>query len=102
MVSPAHAVTPNDTVYGCPSGAVCIYPRDQIYWLDPYPEAVYWSYGYHNLSNEYGDHWVVNNQTGGATVDLCDGYNGTNCVQHQNFFAGDYDLTPINSIVLNR
>lgn len=37
--------------------------------------GVYWAYGAHNLSNQYGDHYVVNNQYGGAWVELRTGNN---------------------------
>ncbi|WP_316529653.1 hypothetical protein [Kitasatospora brasiliensis] len=86
---------------GCPSGAVCVYPQDQ----DPAvsPSAVYWSYGAHNLSGQYGMHWVLNNQTGGAHAHLCRASGGGNCVY--DIPAGNgvrYDLGPINSITLDR
>ncbi len=40
---------------------------------------MYWSYGAHNLSNQYGDHYVFDNQYGGASMSLCTGYNGVGC-----------------------
>ncbi|MFJ2830021.1 hypothetical protein ACIPC1_21105 [Streptomyces sp. NPDC087263] len=86
---------------GCPSGAVCIYPQNQ----DPAvsPSNIYWAYGPHDLSNQTGRHWVLNNQTGGATADLCLNYGGTNCNYHMPSQFGAYaDLTPVNSIKLNR
>jgi hypothetical protein len=88
---------------GCPYGAVCIYgqgvePRD-----NPHPTNVYYSYGAHNLSNQLGFHWVYNNQYGGASATLCNGYNGTNCGEtFGQGTAGYRDLTPVNSITLNR
>ncbi|MEU6557104.1 hypothetical protein ABZ915_43730 [Streptomyces sp. NPDC046915] len=106
----AGASAATDAYYGCPAGAVCIYAQDpgKEPTADPDPHRItniYYSYGAHNLSNQYGYHWVANNQTGGsnATYDLCRGYNGVNCT-----FGGiprtawHDDLTPINSIVLNR
>lgn len=92
---------------GCPSGAVCIYEDGDVNHLSvAYITDTYWSYGAHNLVNQFNDHWVVNNQYGGpnATAVVCYGYNGSNC-------TGDTippgwgfveNLTPINSIVLNR
>ncbi|MFF7445637.1 MULTISPECIES: hypothetical protein [unclassified Streptomyces] len=90
------------TYYGCPYGAVCIYNTAN-------PDSgienggVYWAYGPHNLSNQYGDHYVVNNQYGGAWVELCTGYNGTGRGEAI-IFAAPYgsvqNLGPINSIVL--
>ncbi|MFE7530005.1 hypothetical protein ACFU7Y_30455 [Kitasatospora sp. NPDC057542] len=86
---------------GCPSGAVCVYPQGQ----DPAvrPSAVYWSYGAHNLSGQYGMHWVLNNQTGGAHAHLCRGSGGADCVYDLSSPKGVYyDLGPINSITLDR
>ena len=51
---------------GCPYGAVCIYnPAGEATHT---PEHVYWSYGKHQLYNEFGPHYIVNNQSGGANV----------------------------------
>ncbi|WP_147915308.1 hypothetical protein [Ruania zhangjianzhongii] len=51
---------------GCPYGAVCIYnPAGEATQT---PEHVYWSYGKHQLYNEFGPHYIVNNQSGGANV----------------------------------
>ncbi|MFJ7043093.1 hypothetical protein ACIQVC_06770 [Streptomyces sp. NPDC101112] len=86
---------------GCPSGAVCIYPQNQ----DPAvrPSNIYWAYGPHNLRNQVGWHWVLNNQTDRATADLCLGYNGQNCNYNIRAQGGVWaDLTPVNSIRLNR
>ncbi|MFE4975966.1 hypothetical protein ACFRAR_28160 [Kitasatospora sp. NPDC056651] len=86
---------------GCPSGAVCVYPQNQ----DPAasPSDVYWSYGAHRLSNQYGNHWVLNNQTGGAHARLCRGSGGTDCVYDIAAQRGVYyDLGPINSITLDQ
>lgn len=87
---------------GCPEGAVCIYPEGQ----DPAvsPSHVFWSYGPHNLSGQYGYHWVLNNQYGGAHAQLCEGYDGGGPCHHD--MAPDHgwwtDLTPVNSVVLLR
>ncbi|MER6999337.1 hypothetical protein [Streptomyces sp. NPDC000410] len=86
---------------GCPDGAVCIYPQDQ----DPAqkPSDIFYSYGAHNLSNQFGNHWVLNNQTGGATAALCTGSGGSGCGERIAADTGVYaDLTPINSITLYR
>ncbi|MFJ3220467.1 hypothetical protein ACIPLC_31660 [Kitasatospora sp. NPDC086801] len=86
---------------GCPYGAVCVYPQNQ----DPAsaPSEVYWSYGAHNLSNQYGNHWVLNNQSGGAHAHLCQGSGGGSCVYDIPAQKGVwYDLGPINSITLDR
>ncbi len=98
--APASAAGPS--YYGCPYGAVCIYngstPSTGIE-----RGGVYWSYGPHNLSNQFGYHYVVNNQYGGAWVETCTGYNGTGDGETIIFAAPYGDslyLTPINSIVL--
>ncbi|MFF1255533.1 MULTISPECIES: hypothetical protein [unclassified Streptomyces] len=61
---------------GVPLRAVCVYGQNVSPWADPHPTGVYWSYGAHNLSGQYGNHWFVSNQYGGAGVSLCKGYNG--------------------------
>lgn len=58
---------------------------------DPHPTNVYWSYGAHNLSNQHGDHYVFNNQYGGASMSLCTGYNGVGCGARG---AGNRELQP--------
>ncbi|EYT81874.1 MULTISPECIES: hypothetical protein [unclassified Streptomyces] len=89
--------------FGCPSGAACIY-RENADPVSSSPSNTYWTYGAHNLSSQYGSHWVYNNQTGGATINLCTGYNGTgDCSYSVPAVAFRWvDLGPINSIVLNR
>lgn len=97
MSGAAHA----DPWANCPDGYVCVYPQNQNPAQSP---SLKWeAYGAHNLSNQYGNHWVLNNQTGGATMALCTGYNGSGCGQRIPAGEGVYaDLTPINSIVLYR
>ncbi|MFD7920016.1 hypothetical protein ACFV3R_12405 [Streptomyces sp. NPDC059740] len=89
-----------DAWAGCPDGAVCVYPEGQ----DPAvtPSLTFWSYGAHNLSGQYGAHWVLNNQYGGAHAKLCSGYNGTGTCHHDMAPQNGWrtDLTPVNSIVL--
>ncbi|MEU6775055.1 hypothetical protein [Streptomyces sp. NPDC046759] len=100
MSGAAHA-KPASPWAGCPDGAVCVYPQDQ----NPAqkPSLVFYSYGAHNLSNQYGRHWVLNNQYGGATASLCTGYDGAGCGSPIAQGTGVYaDLSPINSITLNR
>ncbi|MFB7788151.1 hypothetical protein ACFY0N_12165 [Streptomyces vinaceus] len=92
---------PADDWAGCPYGSVCIYPQDQNPAVKP--THIFTSYGAHNLSNQYGRHWVLNNQYGGASASLCTGYNGTGCGYRIDQGKGVYaDLGPINSITLNR
>ncbi|MBV6699180.1 hypothetical protein KV557_18985 [Kitasatospora aureofaciens] len=86
---------------GCPYGAVCIYPQGQNPAATP--SDVFWSYGAHNLSGQYGSHWVLNNQSGGAHARLCRGSGGADCVYDIAAQNGVwYDLGPINSITLDR
>lgn len=90
--------------YGCPGGAVCIYGQNADY-IDGHPTNIYYSYGAHNLSGQLGYHFVMNNQYGGgnATAFLCTGYNGVGWFDTVPMdVIGWNDLTPINSIVLNR
>ena len=94
---------PAATIHGCPEGYVCIYPENAG-WNNDVPSHKYYTYGYHNLSNMYGIHRIINNQTGGATMQTCTGYNGTGC---EGYLPGggwwiDKNMTPINSIRLNR
>ncbi|MEU6314905.1 hypothetical protein [Streptomyces sp. NPDC047014] len=92
---------PADAWAGCPDGAVCIYPQNQNPAVKP--THIFYSYGAHNLSNQFGNHWVLNNQYGGATANLCTGYNGAGCGGTIAAGTGVYaDLTPINSVRLNR
>lgn len=90
-------------LHGCPSGAVCIYPRDAGFNGDR-PSNAYYSYGLHRLYNQYGDHYIVNNQTGGAGAELCESLDGVyNCPYE--VFPQDWsiiDLTPINTVKLTR
>lgn len=88
--------------FQCPLGYVCIYPASD----NPNTRAdnTYYRYGVYKLSNQYGYHDIVNNQTGGAKVLLCTDWNGTICpvtvyVTGQKLYYA-YDLTPINSIKL--
>ncbi|MEU2396130.1 hypothetical protein [Streptomyces sp. NPDC007369] len=92
---------PADEWAGCPYGSVCIYPENQNPAVKP--THVFTRYGAHNLSNQFGNHWVLNNQYGGATARLCTGFNGVGCGAPIGEGRGVYaNLTPINSITLNR
>ena len=95
----AQASTARATVHGCPSGYVCVYPGES--WNGDRPSLKYYNYRAYNFSNQFGWHYIYNNQTGGAVFYLCLGYGGTNC-QYGPYGPGAYDanLTPINSILL--
>ncbi|MFI7102591.1 hypothetical protein ACIBK8_24905 [Streptomyces sp. NPDC050161] len=85
----------------CPSGAVCIRETNGTILS----KNIFYSYGAHNLSNVTGMRVVVNNQTGGAGVKLCLGYNGTGTCGALVRDVGEYgpgDMTPVNSVVLVR
>jgi hypothetical protein len=68
VATPASATT----VQGCPSGAVCIYPQNAG-WNGGHPSLIFFSYGYHNLTNQFGTHRFYNHQTGGASAYGCSG-----------------------------
>jgi hypothetical protein len=103
---PAHAA-PADDAFGCPSRWVCIYrDSDNMHLNGAYITYRWSTYGAHNLVNQIGHHWVVNYQYGGpnATAVLRTGYNGTGSVYATLAPTGSaygYDLTPVNSVVLN-
>jgi hypothetical protein len=86
---------------GCPDGAVCIYPRDAAFNGNR-PSHALFSFGAHNLSNQFGNHIVFNNQVEGARARACTGRDGTgDCQKLPNAERPVIvDLTPINSIVL--
>lgn len=101
VASPA-AAEATGTKYGCPSGAVCVYPRNAQLSAGPERAGIYYSYGVHNFVNELGYHRIYNNQYGGAGFQICLGYNGRGCSAVQRATGGynPYDLTGINSLVL--
>ena len=71
-------------------------------WNHDRPSASYWSYGPHNLSHQYGTHRIFNNQYGGARVEACYGFDGRGggTLLLGTGVATDYNLTPVNSLVL--
>lgn len=86
--------------FGCPYGAVCLYEGHS--WNNNTPEHIYWSYGVHQLENEFGPHRIYNNQSGGASATYCDGVDGTDCIEpFDRFVLVDIgDITPVNSVKL--
>lgn len=111
----ASTMVTTDVDTGCPSGYACLYTDNTDILGPTHPHTNYYYYGYDNFSNVTGNHYIVNNQTGGARVYLCTGYNGTNCTTPNPPFytpgygnlnyikAGyftNYNFTPINSMVL--
>jgi uncharacterized membrane protein len=81
---------------GCPSGYVCIYPGND----DSGSPDKYYRYGSYNLTNMFGNHLVVNNQTGNAGLRLCTSYGGQQCGDRLGPGSYHPNLTPINSIML--
>lgn len=90
------------TRHGCPAGAVCVYPLNKG-WNGDRPSLVFFSFGAHNLSNQFGIHRVLNNQTGNAIARTCTARNGGGCLGalHAGRFINP-NLTPIDSILLAR
>jgi hypothetical protein len=100
VTSPDQSLRPAATFQGCPDGYVCVYPQNKGY-NGGVPSLRFFTYGPHNLSNQFGTHRVLNNQTGGAIALFCNGFNGVDCPTY--LPAGwvvDINLTPINSIDL--
>src|SRR5262245_37454992 len=65
-----------ETWEGCPAGAVCVYPEGAGF-NGGRPSHAFFSYGAHNLQNQFGRHIVSNNQVDGARARTCTGFNGT-------------------------
>ncbi|MER7805315.1 hypothetical protein ABTX71_33960 [Streptomyces parvulus] len=87
------------TEHGCREGRVCLYRGAS--WNNDKPAFSYFEYGYYNLSGVTGTWRIFNNQTGGATMSTCKGFDGTLC--EGNLQMGDHidkNMTPINSITL--
>lgn len=98
-VTDAQAQPASGTYAGCPYGYVCVYPNAS--WNNGHPSYLWKDYGAHKIYNQYGTHRVFNNQYGGAHAYLCKGGDGTDCVfRIDEFNYTDYDLTPINSVLL--
>jgi hypothetical protein len=85
---------------GCATGYACIYPDGS--W-NSNPTNSYYTYGVHQLYNQFGVHRVFNNQTGGAKVWVCKNTNGTDCTGPiTEYTYWDINLTPYNSIKLTQ
>ncbi|MER5697623.1 hypothetical protein ACWDBO_39775 [Streptomyces mirabilis] len=54
-VGTGSALANDRPVYGCPGGAVCIYPEGADIHTST-PTDIFYSYGAHNLSDQFGDH----------------------------------------------
>lgn len=87
-------------LHGCPEGYACIYPEGAG-WNNDQPSQKFYHFRTYQLSNQYGTHYVINNQVGGASFWLCTDWNGNNCqyVPVANWAA--VNLTPINSVKLS-
>lgn len=112
----AHAAALADNWHGCDSGWVCIY-AEGVGWDDLSANNIneaFYTYGAHNLRNEYNGHWVINNQSdtdaGWAEAKFCTGYNGGGACgvdtgQLEAILAAGTgrfvsNLSPLNSVVL--
>ena len=108
VVSPAttniHQVavlTDEDPLHGCAAGYACVYPQDAGLNND-HPSQTFYYFGVYQLSNQYGNHYVLNDQVGGASFWLCTDWNGNDCPLYiPNGVGVEVDLTPINSVKLS-
>jgi hypothetical protein len=89
--------------WGCPGGAVCMYTTEG--WWDDKPQHIYYSYGYHTLTNEFGQRVVFNNQyatsSGRAAAYTCTAKTASSC--NLRIAMDDFEwvnITPINYIRL--
>jgi hypothetical protein len=109
---PAHAA---GTVHGCPYGYVCVYPQNKG-WNGDVPSLRFYTYGGHNLSNQIGSHYVLNNQQNALAI-FCSSYGGCATASTSQYQIGglgwtweestaqgrswaNVNLTPVNSIDL--
>ncbi len=94
------ASTSGGSIHGCPYGYACMYTTSGF--SKNAPEHEYFYYGCYGLTGEIGTRYMVNNQSGGATVS---GYYHYGCTSKAWTlpppFISEYDITPINSISLN-
>lgn len=99
-----HAEAAGKSLHGCPSGAVCIYPTKGGLKAGPERGEIFYSYGAHNLTNQYGKHVIVNNQYQGAGFRVCYSYGGRNCTGIDRFRGVYYpfDLAKVDSFTLVR
>lgn len=110
LSAPAQAAS---TVHGCPYGYVCVYPQDKG-WNNDVPSLKFYTYGGHNLSNQLGNHYVLNNQHNALTI-FCSSYGGCATSSTSQYQIGgiyytweenassswkNVNLTPVNSIDL--
>ncbi|MFD5408819.1 hypothetical protein [Streptomyces nojiriensis] len=99
VLAAGSAQASDHTVAGCLSGQACIYPQDAV---PVTPSLRFSRAGTYNLSNQYGWHWVLNNQTANWKFRLCTGWNGTgNCTNIPVDQWVAVDLTPINSVIVS-
>lgn len=104
--TPASAA--GSSLYGCPYGAVCVYPQNKgLNGNHPELDGVFYTYGPHNLHEQYGYHTIVNNQYPDAYLqrpgfELCIYRDGGRCGPKYTGvgYYPKFYLSPINSIVL--
>jgi hypothetical protein len=96
----AVAIPAAGTVEGCPSGYACIYPENKG-WNNGHPSLMFYYYGTYPLSNQFGNHYMFNNQTNGSLFWFCTDSNGNTCPKYQPTGTwSQFNLTPIYSVKL--
>lgn len=93
--TPLIGASSSGSYYGCPSQYVCLYSADGAL------EHKYYYYGFNALYDEWGYHYIVNNQVDGALAFLCKNKNRSSCAGP--IYVHDvwkYDMSPINYILL--
>lgn len=99
-----HAEAAGKSLHGCPGGGVCIYPTKGGLKVGPERGGIFFSYGAHNLTEQLGNHIIVNNQYDGAGFRMCYGYGGRDCFVSSRH-RGDFittNLTEVNAFKLFR
>jgi hypothetical protein len=96
------AAPTDDSLHGCPLGYACIYPENAG-WNNDQPSQKFYYFRTYQLSNQYGTHYVLNHQVGGASFWLCTDWNGNSCAQYVPISDDGVavNLTPINSVKLS-
>ena len=88
------------TVEGCPYWYACIYPENAG-WNGGHPSLMYYYYGTYQLYNQFGNHYIFNNQTNGSLFWLCTDSYGNTCPKYQPTGTwSNFNLTPIYSVKL--
>jgi len=101
-VPPSPSAT-GGTIDNCPSGYVCLYSDPG--WSTNTVEHMWKAYGYHALTDEYGTHWILNNQyatsAGRPGAFACTSTTASSCTV--SVPMGQWrrlDITPVNEVRL--